>query len=258
MTKRILKNLLNKKFFVAIIVIAFLSLAGYSLAKYTKDYKENVLLEANSFYFKSDLLDDNTSQKSYTYKSGIDSITINLYNNDDNLRYSMVQTSYEVAITDINGNSVTNKSGNTINAITGTLARDVLDSASVTFSNLEDGVYVVTARSLAPYTKTLRANFIISNLDNSVNYSINDVAGSPILQMTISTEDYNGNVKITWPSGVTPDNTDSLFRNVNNSYNGGNIIIPFANDSEYIVQFFKEDASLVYTSSNFNVERSNN
>lgn len=66
---------------------------------------------------------------------------------------------------------------------------------------------------------------------------------SPVLRLTVWTNDYSGNVKLTWPSGIYPDNTDPLLASVT----GTAATLNLKNDSEYTFVFFKNTPSTVYT-----------
>lgn len=252
-----MKNIIdNKKIYFILLILIFLIFTAGVFAKYLLKTDDNFLYDANAFYFESDLLAENTNQKSYTYKRGIDYIEFTLKNNIDELRYSDVTITYNVILRDLNGNEVIDKSGNVIKNVTNTLKKGSINSEKVRFENLKTGTYVVTAIATKPYKKQIQANFILTNEDDSIIYQINDAVDSPVLNLTVSTKDYSGNVKIVWPSGVTPDSTDVNFEAINTGYASGNQIVSFKANSEYIFRFFKEDSLSVYTDADFSVERS--
>lgn len=227
---------------------------GVALAKYIMTKNQNLLYEAQAFYFESDLLYDNTNQLSYTYPKGSDSINFILKNNTDELRYSEVTIEYQVSITDINGNSIKDKNGDEIENVEGTLNKGQINSTEIEFDNLKPGVYVITAESTNPYHKQLKANFILNESIYDIDHTVNDAKESSVLNLTITTEDYQGDIKISWPQGVTPNNNDPFFKNINSGYNESNTTINFNANSEYVFLFFKEDTSKVYTTSDFSVE----
>lgn len=252
-----MKNIVNnKKIYFIVLILIFLFFTASVLAKYLLKKHESFLYDANDFYFESNLLAENTNQKAYTYKHGIDYIEFILKNNIDELRYSDVSITYMVTITDLNGNNVNDKSGNIINPIIDTLEKGAINNSTVKFENLKTGTYTVTAISTKPYKKQLQANFILTNEDDSITYQVSDAADSPVLNLTVSTKDYHGNVKITWPVGVAPDSTDVNFETLNTGYASGKQIVSFKSDSEYVFRFFKENSLLVYTDADFSVERS--
>ena len=102
----------------------------------------------------------------------------------------------------------------------------------------------------------MQASFVLKARNDAVEYTVSDSVNSPVLQLTVKTTDYKGNVKITWPANIVPDNTDSKFASVNSGYSGGNIIIPFETNSEYTFQFFKKQPNTSYDKTSFVVERS--
>ena len=238
-----------------LLMIPIIFLTG-SVAKYIKEKNAELVYEAKSFYFESDLLSNNTKALAYTYDVGNDEITINLNNNIDDLRYSDVDIKYTVSIKDAQGNQVKDKNGDILEDITGKLSNNSIDSKKITFENLPAGKYIVVAKATEPYEKTLQASFVLKARNDAVEYTVSDSVNSPVLQLTVKTTDYKGNVKITWPANIVPDNTDSKFASVNSGYSGGNIIIPFETNSEYTFQFFKKQPNTSYDKTSFVVERS--
>lgn len=242
----------KKRFFLCLVVLFFIFIS-FTLAKYIQKKDQDTLYEASAFYFESDYLNDLSNVKSYTLESGIDDIAFEIHNNVDELRYSDVKINYQVTLTDIDGNSVKDKDNQSISMITSTLDKGSIHKNDHKFSNLKDGIYVVTATSIKPYSKTIKANFIITNSITEINYNVTDATNSPILQLMIDTKDYNGNVKIEWPNGVTPDNTNPIFADVTSGYTKANKVIAVQKNSEYIFQFFKENPNLVFSNDDFKV-----
>ncbi len=236
-------------------LLVSLILMGKVAAKYFIERKKETLYTAGAFYFESDLLTNTSSIKTYTYKEGTNEIELVLTNNIDDLRYSEVDIFYKVTITDLNGGAITDKDENNISEILGKLEKGKIDSQIVKFSNLKTGSYIVNAISTAPYEKSLKANFVITDRDDDIQFNVKDAINSPVAQLTISTKDYNGNIKITWPKGITPDNTNFYFFNNNSNYEGSNKTIQISSNSEIIIQFFKEDLSKQYLTDDFKVER---
>lgn len=244
----------NKKNILLIIsFVIFLGFFSYSLAKYISNRRQDFLYEANAFYFESNYLNDIASVKSYTLETGIDYVEFNIQNNIDQLRYSDVTINYTVTLTDLEGNPVQDKSGSIVSPITSTLTKGSIRTNTHRFSNLQDGIYVVNAVSTRPYAKTIRGNFIIENNNTTISYSVTDTASSPILQLTVNTNDYAGNIRITWPAGVTPDNTNPLFTDVTSGYTSSSKVISVVKNGEYTFQFFKQNPSSVFVKENFTV-----
>ena len=236
-----------------IFLILIIMLAGAVFAKYVIDKRPATLVTAGSFYFQSDLLSDDASMKTYTYQEGVDEISVILQNNIDDLRFSEVDIYYTVKITDIAGNQIQDKNGNTVANRTGKLNKGSIDTKTVSFSNLATGSYIVTANSTAPYEKEIRANFILTEENESIEYNVRDTVNSPVIQLTITTNDYSGNVRITQPQGTTPDTTNLDISDNNTGYNGGSKTINYPANAELVIQFFKEDSSNRYTKTDFQV-----
>ena len=238
-----------------LIIIPVLFIGG-SLARYIRQRTEDLVYEAKNFYFESDLLSDNTNPAVYTYDIGTDTISFKLKNNIDDLRHSEVNIDYVVRLTDIQGNSVKDKDGNIVSDLRGTLSKNNIDSDELEFTNLSSGNYLITADSVSPYVKKLQGSFVLTSKDEEITYSVNDSVGSPIVLLTVSTEDYEGDLNISWPAGIAPDSTSPMFENINSGYGAGTTKIYFDTNSEFTFQFFKNNPNTSYNKNNFNVGRS--
>ena len=74
------------------------------MAKYYKNKKNNIAIEASEFYFTSDLLDveaTNGSFPEYTNAKGSNVITFNLNNYEDDLRITTVDIEYKIVLENI-------------------------------------------------------------------------------------------------------------------------------------------------------------
>jgi len=229
-------------FTVLTVVLAFLLSTG-AIAKYVNEEKQETLYEAQAFYLESSTLTDESSIPTYTLQKGTNAITVDLKNFIDELRISDVAINYVVSISDTSGNYVTDKSGARINEKTGTFTKQTKVTKNESFTNLNSGTYTVTVRAVSPYTKTIRANFIVTDSDNVINYTVNDVAGSSVLQLTVTTNEFSGNIVIAWPAGLAPDSTDEKFSGVNTGFSAGSCTVNFSANSEYTFQFFKQTPS---------------
>lgn len=228
---------------------------GTTLAKYSSNTNQEVVFEAKNFYFESDLLHDATNPISYTYQKGVDEISIALKNNIDDYNFSEVEIQYEVKITDQEGNSITDKLGTTVRSQTGEISNTAIESKEVKFTNLQAGTYVVTATATKPYEKTLQGTFTLLALNEEITYEVSDSENSSVLYLTINTNDYSGDLAITWPKGVCPDSTNENFQSVDSGFDGGSTVVSISADSEYSFRFFKSDLTDVFTDENFSVER---
>lgn len=257
--KILFKNLNTKykgfhKYYIFILVFFIVLFSGIAFSRYVNNSTKSTLYVANGFYFESEELIAGTSKR-YVLQNGVDEITIEIKNYPDSLRTSETDIKYKISITDQNRNPVTDKEDNTVNPIEGKLEGNKQSREKVTFSKLKNGTYRVTAVSTEPYSKILEGVFQITNSNNEINYSVSDALGSPIVQLIVETYDYEGDVVITYPSGLSPDNTDSFFKNVNTGTNSGEVTVHFEANSEYIFQFFKTNPNILFTKSQFSVDR---
>ena len=227
-------------FSVTLIVVLVLAvgLSAFVFAKYASQEQRDTVVAAKAFYFESDVLTE--KNPTYTLAPGTTSITIQLKNHIDDLRYSEVAIGYDLKL---NGASVS----------TGSLTGNQISDTSITISNLTTGQNVVVAKANSPYSKTLSATFVVPASDNEIAYTVLDAKNSPVLSLTVQTHDYSGPVKITWPAGVSPDNTDPLLR----AATGNSQNVNFANNSEYTFTFFKSSPTTEYTKTQFAVTATN-
>lgn len=241
-TKR--KKHTHFRYIIIIAIICIASIIAISYAKYTQKAKSNNAYTTENFYFESDLLKENEGAE-YNFGDGENSININLKNNADELRYTNQDISYKVLLADSSENTVATKEG--------TITGGDVNSSAVTFDNLTSGTYTVVAKALTPYTKTLTGKFKINSTNDDINYSVKDTSGSTNLNVTLITNSYSGNVTITFPDGLLPNNIETNFASITSTSATLNVNA----NSEYSIQFFKTDTSQNYTESNIKVTKSN-
>ena len=238
---------MKKKFLIVYFILLTIIIAmTVVLGKYLQELKNNTLYEAENFYFRSDLLSEDI--KSYTLQRGVNKIVIHLYNSEDRFRYTKVDINYVVKLEKINddGNLVKVREKN------GVLSKSNFTDNEVVFDNLENGKYKVRALATNPYTKILEGNFVITNNDNRIDYSVGDNVYSTVMFLTIKTVDYTGNIKIKFPDGLYPDNNEEAFKNVNID-NLKEVIVNFKNNSSYSYRFYKENPKKVFNKDEFQV-----
>lgn len=225
---------------ILLIVLAFaVSMFALVWAKYISREKKDTVVAAKAFYFESDLLTEKGA--TYTLAPGTTKIDIVLKNYADDLRWSEVDVRYDVTL---NGSAVQEQL---------ILKTGKQENSKVTITGLTPGTYTVVAKATSPYSKTLKATFVIPATTGGVYYSVSDAAGSPVLRLTVRTEDYAGNVTLSWPTGVSPDNTDPLLAGAT----GTSCTVRFENDSEYTFLFFKSDPSQVYDKTHIKADAAN-
>lgn len=241
-------------FAIILVTIVITIIVQNAFAKFkSSNVTQTQVYEAKSFYFESDLLKEENSE-TYTLKKGEDAITIKLKNNVDNLRYSDIEINYVVKITTMDGKVVVDKSGNIVDNKTGILSNNGIEEQEIKFINLPEGNYKVVAESVSPYVKKLQANFSVVDSNKNISYVVNDSKGSPVMRLTVKSNDYTGNIKIGWSKRLAADSSDGKFKDVNSGFEQGSAIIDFVADSEYTFQFFKENPDDVFKDADFSVE----
>lgn len=238
--KKIIKN--KHIYMFSVIVLLGFFMLTLSKARYVANEENTNGYIAKNFYFNSDLL--STSEDTiYTYGNGENAIELTLYNNEDELRFSEVDIAYTVILTDGNGTEIETKSG--------TLAGGKINTETINFDDLSTGTYNVTATATSPYTKTLYGTFYITEKNDTLSYEVSDSENSSILYLTISTNDYSGEVIVTYPNGVIINNTDLIIE----SYSDNSTITINVNaNSEYSLIFFKEDITNVFSKEDFAIK----
>lgn len=222
---------------------AFGAFAVY--AKYVQTSRYNDAVAAKEFYFSSDLLDGELHEVPALEEDGTAEVTFHLMNHEDQLRYSTLPVSYEVTWENADGEN--QSTAETENRITGEMSAgkgndyDTNDE-EITISGLEAGnAYRITARSLAPYTKTLTGTVRVQAQDKQVHAVFEDLGN--YVEITVWTVDYSGNVVLQCADSLIPDNTDRWMQDAKTgeeqSYEMG------ANTSHQF-RFFKTDGTKTY------------
>lgn len=204
------ENMKHRKFNLAmaayiVVGIVLCALVGNALAKYFQSSSTADTVKAKEFYFSSDILNG----LNYTLIPGANSVTFSIGNHEDALRISETDIDYSVSVT-----CVTDAPAPTITYGTSpqTLTANILTDHTVTLSNLQPGAeYIVTATGKGGYSKTLTGRFIVPPVEN-ILYKYFQSTGEYVL-LTVWSQGYQGNVSISCPTGVIPDNTDPVMKN---------------------------------------------
>ena len=223
------KDLLFLIFAIAVSVIV--GAVSVTVAKYQWKESEDILYAPASFYFSSDLLkEENTT---YTLQDNAGEISVVLKNYEDSLRVSSNDIVYQVII---------KKGEETLSSQTknGTITT-AEKQETITFSGLSVGTYQVIATSSSPYQKSLSATFVIPDSAVSFQTSVSNTSATSVL--TIITNDYQGNLTISFPSGLVPDNTNPLLQGAT----GNQVVINVAKNSSYDLTFLKTITGSTYS-----------
>lgn len=206
-------------------------------AKYVHETKKDVSAAAKAFYFTSDLLDGETHEIAPMESDGKASITFQLMNHADELRYSEVAIDYHVTVTsdDVSAAEAS------VTPSTGTLTSGSAQNAEITLKNLEAGkAYTVTAETNNTYHKVLSGKIKVQDVDNQVHASVLDKTN--YIELTVWSADYAGDITIAYADSLIPDNTDDL---MSNAATGGKTISvnDWKQNTAHVFRFFKDNAS---------------
>lgn len=238
---------IGKRKRAVVIAVVFVLIAALAVvfAKYVFQKSDTKETGSSEMYLTSDLLSE--SGNSYTLAPGTDAIQIELRNYADSLRWSEedIQYSYTVA----------QKGSDAKRTGTGVISRKSEEGTNktLTIDSLQAGTYDVTVTSTAPFRKVLKGSFTIPQESAGIHYSVSDSEGSPYALLTVSTDQYSGNVTVSWPQGMIPDSTQDAFAGIvtrsGSSYAAGTVTVSVKAYSSYTYRFFKEDVTQDYSTS---------
>lgn len=248
----------NNKIYLLIyslVIVICLCMVGTAIAKYIGniDYDEPVV-ETPEFYFTSNLLkepDITNSIPTYYLSESYTSLEINLFNYENSLMYSECDIKYEITVT---------KGSTTIGTLTGTILKDACNIESVELSLSGEGEYQVAAKSTSPFVKELKAKFVVGETSDSIQYIVDDATNSQLVKLTIQTNNYSGNVSISWLTSLTPDNTNPLLEDAINLVESSGYYtytVNFEAYSSYVFIFFKDLITDNYTEADFIISKTN-
>lgn len=203
------RNFSKKQYTLAALVgsLALLvALTGAAIGRYQHQFYSEGSVRAKEFYFTSNFLDGET----HTLGPGSTEVTFSLGNHADELRFSEVDIAYEVTVTPMEGtvaNDLTVEYSNESKKLPCTGVQD----HSVTIKELTPGKYTVTATGTGGYQQTLTAVIEVLSQEPVV-YMHLDTTHSEYVLLTVWAQGYTGDVTITPPTGMIPDNTDPVMR----------------------------------------------
>ncbi len=215
-------------------------------AKYLRFRKapENLVLTHN-FYFESDILKE--SKPEVNVNAGTSSVSFDLYNFADDLRFSELDIYYEVRVKAPDGTV------STMN--TGTLAKDAQSTKTLTLTGLVNGKsYEVTATGKSGsdkgYSKTISAIFKVGTEETKVYEYLYD--RGDYVDLAVWTEgEAQGALSIAYPAGLIPDNSDPAMSGWSTGAATGTGTLGAYASHTY--RFFKTDASASFTAAQFTV-----
>ena len=221
-------------------VAAILSGIVNVVSKYVHTNNEQKAIKAQEFYFESDLLFE--EGKEYEISSGTSTITFKLSNYPDDLRFSEGDITYKVEVTE---------SSNVVYKTDGTLVGGKNTSVEVTFPVETGKIYTVTATGTRGFKKVSTGTFKVESEEELIYKSIEQT--NEYVLLTVWTKNVSGNVEITFPNGLIPDNTNDALKNVKTSDEQFTDTVNFQKPySSYRYRFFKTN-NIDYNANNFDV-----
>ena len=248
---------------VVLVLSALIIIVGGVLAKYVRKGKDTKnLVNAGTFYFTSDYLEEWTSSspKNISVNSGVSSVSFELRNFADALRYADINISYNIEC-------VSDDTTISLSSISGTLTANTKDTDTITLSGLEDGEsYTITAsgytvpknnsNATRGYQKTLKATFTVGASEPKVYKSLTST--TEYVELSVWTEgSATGTASITYPAGLIPDNTDPAMSGWTSSTSAA---VTKTDSTSFTVghsshryRFFKQNTSATFDATDFTI-----
>ena len=208
-------------------------------AKYVKTVDGGTsTVTSEVMYFESDYLTEQGA--SYTITGN--SVTFHLTNYPDALRHSELDVSYTVTV----------EGGGALSSNQGTLSASDRSEVAITLSNLQPGkTYTVAAVGRNGYEKTLKATFTVKAEEKQVFKRVEQTEYYVLL--TVWTQNVTGDVSVTFPTDLLPDNTDPQLTGITAA--SGTFSDDTSFDAAYssrTYRFFKT-TNTTYTATDFSV-----
>lgn len=185
---------------VILAAVILLCFAGITSARYVLQKENSTVAEAEEFYFESDFLKEESEKAVYYMDPETTEFTIQLFNYADSKRITAGKIQYEITVdggTCVKGQNSGSFGGSSAETAKIQIAPD--DSANA------ERTITVTAQSTSPYSKTLKAEFIMK-FGNQ--FTIEDTAGNRAASLTMICADAGKTIAIHLPEGVIPDGAD--------------------------------------------------
>lgn len=190
-------------------LVLIVILVGTAIGRYQRQFRSEGSVRAKEFYFTSDFLNGGTYTLAPESTEESAEVTFSLGNHADDLRYSEVEIAYTVTVKNTDGTAadgVTVEYGDPGQK----LPCDGIRDHEVTLRNLQSGQrYLVEATGTGGYEQTLTATIEVLST-KPVVYKYLDTTSREYVLLTVWAQGYQGNVTITPPAGLIPDNTDPV------------------------------------------------
>lgn len=197
------ENSTNKLRYIVYLFALLAILSGIVVnvvSKYVRTNKEQAYVQAQEFYFESDLLTE--EGKEYELASETKEVVINLRNYADELRFSQgdIEVVFEVT-----------ESGNVVKKIEDVFLGGDFYEDDFSFIVEYGKTYEVTATGSCGFEKVLKGTFIITDVDETLYKRVEQT--NEYVELTVWTKNLTGVVEISIPDGLIPDNTNDILTN---------------------------------------------
>ena len=225
------------KLLIALLAVCLVSFgAGRVYAKYIREQQGEGLVKAQEFYFTSDYL--TTTGETYILNADTQSISFQLRNYDDSLRWSEHDVSYVVTASDGAQLKLT-EDGTASAQLTGSISTGEAKSVNMILTGLQAGEsYHVTATGSAGYQETLQATFTVDENKTGLYKHVDTTSDAYVLLTVWSEGIVPGEVTIAYPAGLVPDNTNPEMAAAKT--NGNSFAVAFKSYQSRTYRFFKE------------------
>lgn len=206
---------------------------GIVFAQYIKTIRnETASVGAKKFYFESNYLTSDNHK--YNLNADTESVTIELYNYENELRVSEVDATYTVTVESLDTDFTLNGERYSSDGVKITVkASEGRQKTNVVLGSLKSGEsYKVSVRANGGYEKTLGAVFEVAPRQNGFYMSV-DRSGEEYVILTVYTESITGAVNVSIPKGLIPDSTDVVLSNINNYENGSYVASSFTDEDSF-------------------------
>ena len=212
---------LSKQFFIrAGVLLAAISVltTGAVLAKYADTRKNEIFpATAKSFYFESNYLTADNHR--YKLNANTESVSIALYNYENELRISEMDCTYTVTVTSDDTDFLLD--GVRTSEASFAVDQNEKSTVTVTLGQMKNGFdYQVTVTANGGYQKTLSSIFSVACEQNCFFMNA-DHSNASFVVLTVWTENISGTVTVNVPAGLIPDTTDPVLQGVINYNDAG-------------------------------------
>lgn len=245
MTVKCTKNRIIVPLLLILVLTVILVTLGGVYAKYIKaGSTDPIQVTSKNMYFTSDYLTEDGAE--YTITG--DKVTFQLRNYPDALRTSELNVEYTVTVS--GGATVKIKpegQSEFSDGESGELSSTKSCYVDVEISGLKSGqTYTVTAVGKNGFEQTLSATFTVKAAENQVFYRVEQTDYYVLL--TVWTQNVKGDATISLPTGLIPDNTDSILSGVKTGQGSFTDLSSFKDNmySSRTYRFFKPIAGVTW------------